>query len=767
MNSRMWYRSPASEWKDGLPVGNGVLAAMVLGGTTRERLALNHEWLWRAQGRVRTIEPRHQHLPAIRERFFAGDLFEAGTLANEKLGGPGGISKTPNRVDPYQPAGDLFLDLDHTDVSDYRRELDLKRALLTVSYVADGVRMRREVIAHAARPVIVVRISAEDKAALSTTVTLSRIDDPECTLQAWARDTGLGLAGEFVEGMRFAVEARVVAAGGTVSVPDAGGAAVRVAGSDEVLILLTIATGEHGGDPSAICRDQLQDVPTDWDALLAEHVEHHRTLYDRVSLDVGDNRDGTPTDERLGALRDGSADESLLALYFNFGRYLLIASSHGCELPANLQGKWNEDLKPPWECDLHHDVNLQMNYWPAEVCNLAECLGPLFDHVERFVPHGREVARLLYDCDGIVLPIQTDPRGRATPESRGWDVWTGAAAWLAQHFWWRYEYSRDETFLRERAYPVIKEVAAFYQTYLVRDPQGRLVPVPSQSPENTFTGGTSPVSLCVGATMDLELIHDALTHAIQASEELGVDRELRQGWRCILEEIPPLQVGRYGQLQEWLEDYEECEPGHRHISHLVGLFPGDQLTLEDEPRLTQAARASLERRLAHGGGHTGWSRAWVACCWARLAEGNLAREHLIALLTGSTTDSLLDLHPPRIFQIDGNFGGTAAVAEMLLQSHHDVVRILPALPSGWSGGRVSGLRARGGFGLDITWAHGQPQQVTLRSDLGLPCRMHLPDGTSAVVTCRGGDVPVAQNDAGTLRFETDAGTTYTVRPTGA
>ncbi|MBI3921806.1 MAG: glycoside hydrolase family 95 protein, partial [Armatimonadetes bacterium] len=445
------------------------------------------------------------------------------------------------------------------------------------------------------------------------------------------------------------------------------------------------------------------------------------------------------------------------------GRYLLQASSLGASVPVNLQGKWNEELKPPWECDLHNDVNVQMNYWPAEVCNLADTLEPLFAYLERFVPHARRAAKMLYDCDGVWLPIQTDPWGRATPESFGWDVWTGAAAWLAQHFWWRYEYSLDEQFLRDRAYPFIKEVAAFYQTYLVRDPQGRLVPVPSQSPENYFVGGTKPVSLCIAATMDLELIHDCLTHALRASEILQVDEDLRQVWQGILTDIPPLQIGSHGQLQEWLEDYEEEEPGHRHYSHLLALHPGDQITLEDTPELAQAARVSLERRLDAEGGHTGWSRAWTVCFWARLREGDEAHHHLKHLITDFATDSLLDLHPPRIFQIDGNLGGTAGVAEMLLQSHNGVLRILPALPSSWPEGKVTGLRARGGFEVDIDWSEGSATQVRVRSLNGQSCRISFSGATKMEVMTDDGLVVqgiVGESDG--ITWQTEAGRTYVV-----
>jgi len=761
-HSLLWYSSPASEWKEGLPIGNGLLAGMVMGGVMHDRVALNHEWLWRARNRHRDVEPCHQHLPAIRKLFFAGKTLEAGQLANDMLGGTGGASGKPNRVDPYQPAGDLLIHTAHCEIADYRRELDLDRALLAVSCREHGTVFRREYLAHAELPVMAVRLSTEGTEPFRATLSLNRIDDPDCTMEYASSGGAFGFTGRFPEGVRFAVQAKVLA-DGTVGY-DAELPAMLI-DAREVLVVASVAVDHDGGDPMPACLAQIDSSPLLWSKLLSGHVRAHRRLYRGVKLEIGEDRPDVATDVRLARMRAGEPDDGLLALYANFGRYLLIASSRPGGLPANLQGKWNEELRPPWESDLHHDVNLQMNYWPAEVCGLGVLAGPLFDHIERFVPHARLAAKELYGCRGVWFPIQTDPWGRATPESRGWDVWIGAAAWLAQHLWWHYEYSLDKRFLRKRAYPFIKEVAAFYQDYLVPHPQKcRLVPVPSQSPENRFVGGTEPVSLCIGATMDIELIADALSHAIEASEILKTDDDLREEWRRILASLPPLQIGKHGQLQEWLEDYDEVEPGHRHISHLFALYPGDQLTPEGERELTQAARASLERRLAQKGGHTGWSRAWTVCCLARLREGNKARRHLERLVLDFATNSLLDLHPPRIFQIDGNFGGTAGLCEMLLQSHRGTIRILPALPDAWSDGKVSGLRARGGFGVDIAWAGGRARSMTIRSDRGAPCRIAFPGAESAAVMCDGAAVKVKQVAEGTIEFRTQRGRRYSLKP---
>lgn len=459
--------------------------------------------------------------------------------------------------------------------------------------------------------------------------------------------------------------------------------------ANEALILLNIVTDHEAESLRNYCLKQLDSfIPEhDFKTMIKAHINEHQRLFNLVQLQL-------PND-KLSVLR------------FQFGRYLLMCSSRPGGLPSNLQGIWNELLRPPWNCDFHHDDGLHDDYWLAETCNLGELTTPLFEYIDRLIPAAKIAARNYYGCQGVFIPLSTGPWARCIKDEPGWDEWTGGAAWLAQHYWWHYEFSGDEEFLRYRAYPFIKGVAQFYEDYLIPDPRpdsrfyGMLVPVPSYSPENFFVGGIQPVSLCIGATSDLQLIYDVLTHAITASEILGSDQEKRNQWKKILEQIPPLQIGKYGQLQEWLEDYEEGEPGHRHISHLFGLFPGEQITIEDTPELAKAAKVSLERRIANGGSFVGFT----SNMWARLGEGDRA-------LQQTKQDSMFFSFTPFYF--------SSTVAEMLLQSHGNRLRLLPALPSNWYNGQVKGLCARGGFEVDIEWENGKLIQANIKSMAGNP-----------------------------------------------
>jgi alpha-L-fucosidase 2 len=763
----LWYDRPADKWDEALPLGNGHLGAMVFGGTAEERVALNHENLWRGNTRERSTSPKAQFLPEIRARFFAGELVKASELANQQLGGHA------QRKQPYQPLGDLRLEFPgHAEVQEYRRSLELNTGIAQVRYRVGEVAFLREHLVSAEHGVLALRVTADRAGAIDMGVTLNRFFRHDqgaawaCQLWPWGAPDRVGFRGHFIEGIDFAAEARVFASGGEVTagrvlvptqrVSEASDEwpMLQVKGADEVLLLLTMATDYREVDPVAWCARHLDGVPADYALLWDAHVREHRALFERVEIDLGPAAgvEALSTGTRVARVRDGAEDPDLTATLFQFGRYLLMSSSRRCDQPANLRGIWNEQLEPPWQADFHHDIDLQMAYWPAEVCNLPECHQALFDYMWRLVPDARKVAKDLYDCQGIVFPLATDIWDRAAPADQGWDVWTGAAPWLAQHIWQHYEYSLDPEFLRGSAYPFIKEVAAFYKGFLVRDPQGRLVTVPSQSPENYFVGGTRPVSLCVAATLDLELIHELLTHAMRASEILGVDEELRERWRAILRDIPPLQVGRHGQLQEWLEDYPEAEPGHRHVSHLYGLFPGDQFTPEKTPELARAAEASLHRRVEHGALRHAWGAAWGIALYARLRDAEPAYRQ-VRLALAELGPNLM--HP---VLLDSSFGCAAGIAEMLLQSHHGEIRLLPALPRAWPSGSVRGLRARGGYKVDISWRDGALVRATIRAQRAGQCVVRA-SGLTAV-RLHGRQAPMERIATDAIAFPTLAGESY-------
>jgi alpha-L-fucosidase 2 len=809
-NPSLWNDAPAAEWLEAFPIGNGQIGGMVFGGIARERIALNHERLWRGTTRERTTPDVAARLPEIQDAFFAGDMAKGAALAEEVLGGHG------RRIMPYQPVGNLWLEqpgVADDNVSGYRRELDLIDGIATARWTHNGAAIRCEVFVSAVHNVLVVHLSMADPDGITTTVRLDRqthdehlgppstwVKPEDARISAWSSDCSLGFTGAFPEGISFATEARVQVAGpqATCRTEDPSRAAITVRTASAVTVVLAsaVCVDEEGDpNPADAVRAQLDHVPRGIAALSDAHLAEHRPAMRRTRLDLPEPAEvaALPLRARLERLREGHEDPGLAALYFAFGRYLLLGSSRACRLPANLQGIWCEELSPPWQSDFHLNINLQMNYWPAEVTNLAECVPPLIAFIERFVPSARQAARDLYGADGVFMPHATDVWGRATPEAPVCDVWTGAAAWLAQHLWWHWEFSGDRAFLETHAYPYLKEVAAFWTSFLTPERReghplhGKLVTAPSNSPENSYLWQGERLRYGVGATMDLLLARESLTNALAASELLGVDADLRATWQQTIDDLAPLQIGRFGQLQEWLDDWEEAEPAHRHVSHLYGIFPGDWPTSDDAPKLVAAARTSLERRLAHGGGHTGWSRSWVAALWARFGEGDLAGEHLDELIRQFATNAMLDLHPPRIFQIDGNFGGTAAVAEMLVQSHRGVLRLLPALPSAWREGSVAGLRGRGQVTVALAWAGGALIEALLVGRGASPLTVQLPDDRAytvravpipgdmrdvdpwgaeqfAAVTARDGAPVDAATDRRRLSWTPDTATMYVVTP---
>ncbi|WP_203855143.1 glycosyl hydrolase family 95 catalytic domain-containing protein [Plantactinospora mayteni] len=755
----LWYDEPAgADWLRALPIGNGRLGAMVFGNVDTERLQLNEDTVW-AGGPYDSANPRGAAaLPEIRRLVFADQWSQAQNLINQAMMG------TPGGQLAYQPVGNLRLAFGTASgASQYNRILDLTTATTSTTYVLNGVRYQREVFASAPDQVIVVRLTADRANSITFNATF---DSPQRTTVSSPDGATIALDGisgnmEGINGsVRFLALANAVATGGTVS-NSAG--TLRVSGATSVTLLVSIGSSyvnyrTVNGDYQGIARTRLNAARNvGYDQLRGRHVADYQRLFGRVSIDLGrTSAADQPTDVRI-AQHGGVDDPQFSALLFQFGRYLLISSSRPGTQPANLQGIWNDQMAPPWDSKYTINANLPMNYWPADTTNLAECFAPVFDLVRDLAVTGARTAQVQYGAGGWVAHHNTDGwRGTSVVDGALWGMWQTGGAWLASLIWDHYLFTGDVGFLRSN-YPALKGAAQFFLDTLVAHPSlGFLVTNPSNSPELAHHSG---VSVCAGPTMDNQILRDLFDGVVRAGEVLGVDADFRVQVRAARERLAPMRVGSRGNIQEWLADWVETERTHRHISHLYGLHPSNQITRRGTPQLYEAARRTLDLR---GDDGTGWSLAWKINYWARMEDATRAHKLIRDLVrTDRLAPNMFDLHPP--FQIDGNFGATSGIAEMLLQSHHNELHLLPALPTAWPTGNVTGLRGRGGYTVGMAWTRGQADEFLIRADRDgtVKLRARLFTGNHTVVDVTDGTTPATTRpEADVIQLTVRAGHTY-------
>lgn len=725
---RLWYDQPAVNWNEALPVGNGRMGSMVFGGVETERIQFNEETLWDGRPRDYAHQGAHEYLEELRRLVFDGKQTQAHELGMEKF------MSIPLRQANYQPFGDLYLSFPgHGNYTEYYRGLDLTESVCYTSYKVDGVRYDREVIASYPRQVIAIHLTSDRNKALDFSY---RLDSPQLEKAFLLADDGKLCMDIAVGNGVLRGRAQVILE--TDGEIEAGQEKVSVSGASTATLYLNAATSfrsykEVSNDPEEELEKLSQRMGNPrWKDLKEEHVSDYQSLYNRFSINLGEPRaDTMPTPQRLHTYQASAGDPALIALYVQYARYMMISSSREGTYPANLQGIWNQELEPPWGSKYTVNINTEMNYWPAEVMNLSDCHEPLFNLIDECMESGRSTARNHYDCDGWVLHHNTDLwRGTAPINNSNHGIWVSGSGWLSRHLWEHFLFTRDEVFLRERAYPVMRDAALFYSQYLIPDPKtGWLISTPSNSPEN---GG-----LVAGPTMDHQIIRSLFKSCVEASEILGTDPEFRSLLQVMIPAIAPNQIGRLGQLQEWMEDIDDPENKHRHVSHLWGVHPGNDINWTTSPELMEAARKSL---LLRGDEGTGWSLAWKINFWARFLDGNRAWK-LIGMLFrpvpsagksmgGGSFPNLFDTHPGgggNLFQIDGNFGGAAGMVEMLLQSHLGTIDLLPALPDAIQEGRIAGVCARGGFELAFDWKNGALQTVEVFSKAGKKCQLRYKD----------------------------------------
>lgn len=731
MSKKIWLSRPAptgtqehhewygNGWNEAYPIGNGSLGAMVYGDPIHDTLQLNEETIWLGNGGRNRVNPKSKdNYLKVRQLLVEGKIKEAVKLEEETM------FPHPDQERNYDTAENIWFDYAHGEYTDYKRTLDLETAVCCVEYTCGEDKFKREFFASAPDKVIAIHQYSENGAKTSCKIDFSQRSERTIGYELTAE--GLLIhAKEGEDGCAYSIGVSCETVGGMSIFKEKS---LEIFDADEFIMYITIRTDFHGDEPDDWCERVLSAAgELGFDEIKSRHIADYKSYFDRATLTLdGDDYSDIPTDERL-KLIEQRPDNKLMELYFDFGRYLLISSSRPGTIPANLQGIWNKDRYPAWGSKYTININAEMNYWPAESTNLSDCHMPLIEHLKVMLPNGKKVARDMYGLNGFVAHHNTDIFGDCAPQDLciTATIWPMGAAWLCTHIWTHYEYTKDDKFLAEYL-PIIKEACLFFTEYLF-ELDGKLLTGPSISPENTYIHQSGEWGqICVGPTMDSMLLIDLFTSCIKASRLLGEEDDLTHKLEEMLKKIPKPSIGKHGQIMEWYEDYDEVEPGHRHISHLYGLHPSNQITYEQTPELMDAARVTLDRRLSAGGGHTGWSRAWIINMWARLRDAQKSYENVKALLSRSTYPNFFDMHPP--FQIDGNFGGTAGIAEMLLQSQSGVIVLLPALPDEWQSGEVKGLKAKGDITVDISWSEGRVTYSKLTANQGGAIKFAVPQG---------------------------------------
>ncbi len=765
--SVLWYNDPAADFNSALPVGNGRIGGMIYGRPEKELIELNEDSVWSGGKRNRLNPDALEGLKEVRQLLSEEKIPEAEKLAFSKLQGV-----TPNSRH-YMPLGNLYIDMKLQGAArEYKRGLDLENALAFTEFISGETSYKREVFVSEPDSVMVVHLSAEN-GTLEFSAYIDGRDDyyddnrpVKDNIIMYSGGTG-GKNGIFF--------AAALAASSTDGKVYTQGGKIHIENATDVMLILAARSSYYTDEAyeDAALMDAEYALECTYDELRYRHICDYGELYDRVSFSLNDNSEGgceLPTDERILRMRGNDFDDKecdrhihdngLMVLYFNYARYLMISGSRPGTLPLNLQGIWNHDMQPLWGSRFVVNVNTQMNYWCAESCNLSECHLPLFDLLEKVREDGRKTAKEMYGCSGYVCHHNTDLWGDTAPQDL-WmpaTIWPMGGAWLALHVFEHYEYTQDKDFLREK-YSLMREAAEFFTDYLIENKDGKLVTCPSVSPENTYlTESGVKGCLCTGPSMDSQIIAVLFEDVIKSSEILDTDHDFAEKLKAMLEKLPKPEIGKYGQIKEWAVDYDEVEIGHRHISQLFALYPADLITPYKTPKLSDAARATLIRRLIHGGGHTGWSRAWITNMWARLFDSNMVYENLQKLIAYSTHPNMLNNLPP--FQIDANFGGTAGMAEALLQSHSGEINLLPALPEEWQSGEIKGLRAKGGFEVSIKWENGKLSTAEIKSLSGNKCVLR--PNTVISISCDGENVNSSLSE-GIISFDTEKDRVYTIR----